>query len=138
MVWPMNWKGEAIGGNGRTQMTAGQRDQYPGKRRLLQLRVLDFGLLVDGDVGVGVFPEGEEILVSGERSDSGGVGIGPLRSSRLQRIGTRNTQMSQGSRPAVPHDAAVVDDLLKLGGCFLALSSCEVCLAANVGGIEAG
>jgi len=26
--------------------------------RLLQLRVLGFGLLVDGDVGVGVFPEG--------------------------------------------------------------------------------
>ena len=27
---------------------------------LLQLRVLDFGLLQDGDVGIGVFPEGEE------------------------------------------------------------------------------
>ena len=30
---------------------------------LLQLRVLGLGLLQDGDVGVGVFPEGEEILV---------------------------------------------------------------------------
>ena len=30
---------------------------------LLQLRVLRLGLLQDGDVGVGVFPEGEEILV---------------------------------------------------------------------------
>src|SRR5438093_12337536 len=29
----------------------------------LQLRVLRLGLLQDGDVGVGVFPEGEEILI---------------------------------------------------------------------------
>jgi len=33
----------------------------------LQLRVLGFGLLQDGDVGVGVFPEGEEVVVGGER-----------------------------------------------------------------------
>src|SRR5215831_743251 len=32
-------------------------------RRLLQLCVLGLGLLKDGDVGVGVFPEGEEVLV---------------------------------------------------------------------------
>jgi len=30
---------------------------------LLQLRVLRFGLLQDGNVGVGVFPEREEIVV---------------------------------------------------------------------------
>jgi hypothetical protein len=30
---------------------------------LLQLRVLRLGLLQDGNVGVGVFPEGEEVLV---------------------------------------------------------------------------
>ena len=34
-------------------------------RELLQLRVLGLGLLQDGDVGVGVFPEGEEILIGG-------------------------------------------------------------------------
>jgi len=31
--------------------------------RLLQLGVFGFGLLQDGDVGVGVFPEGQEVLV---------------------------------------------------------------------------
>jgi len=36
--------------------------------QLLQLRVLGFGLLQDGNVGVGVFPEGEEVFVGGERS----------------------------------------------------------------------
>ena len=31
--------------------------------KLLQLRVLRLGFLQDGDVGVGVFPEGEEVLI---------------------------------------------------------------------------
>jgi|SRR6516162_8583939 hypothetical protein len=34
-------------------------------RILLQLRILRFGLLQDGNVGVGLLPEGEEILISG-------------------------------------------------------------------------
>jgi hypothetical protein len=42
----------------------------------LQLRVLGFGLLQDGDVGVGVFPELEEIFVGGERSLCGDRIIG--------------------------------------------------------------
>jgi hypothetical protein len=32
---------------------------------LQQLRILRFGLLQDGNVGVSVFPEGEEVLVGG-------------------------------------------------------------------------
>jgi len=41
----------------------------------LQLRVLRLGFLQDGDVGVGVFPEGEEIFVGGERPNAGRIGI---------------------------------------------------------------
>ena len=90
------------------------------RKALLQLRVLRFGLLQDGDVGVGVFPEREEILVGGERSDAGGVGVRTLslRGSRLQGVGAGHSQMRQRSRPAVPNDAAVVDDLLELGWCI--------------------
>ena len=40
---------------------------------LPQPRVLGFGLLEDGDVGVGIFPEREEVFVSGERPDAGSV-----------------------------------------------------------------
>ena len=36
-------------------------------KQLLQLHVLRLGLLQDGDVGVGVFPEGEEILIGSFR-----------------------------------------------------------------------
>ena len=43
---------------------------------LLQFRVLSLSFLQDGDVRVGVFPEGEEILVSGECPDAGGIGRG--------------------------------------------------------------
>jgi hypothetical protein len=39
----------------------------------LQLRVLGLGFLQDGNVGVGVFPEGEEIFVGGECPDAGEV-----------------------------------------------------------------
>jgi hypothetical protein len=40
----------------------------------LQLRVLGFRFLQDGDVEVSVFPEGEEILVGGKCPDAGGIG----------------------------------------------------------------
>ena len=33
--------------------------------QLLQLRVVRLGFFQDGDVGVGVFPEGEEVLIGG-------------------------------------------------------------------------
>ena len=37
-----------------------------GPQRSLQLHVLRFGFLKNGDARVGVFPEGEEIFVGGE------------------------------------------------------------------------
>jgi hypothetical protein len=58
-------------------------------RRLLQLGVLRFGFLQDGDVGVGVFPQREEILIYkdagvtlrkrilNDSSPSGNRGLGP-------------------------------------------------------------
>jgi hypothetical protein len=72
---------------------------------LLQFRVLGFGFLQDGDVGIGVPPECEEVFVGGKRPDAGSIGISTLRSSCLQRIRTRDAQMRQGSCPAVPHNA---------------------------------
>src|SRR5438552_234520 len=57
---------------------------------LLQLPVLGFGLLKDGDVGVGIFPEREEIFVSGECADAGGIGIRSLRWRRPSSLGFRH------------------------------------------------
>jgi hypothetical protein len=38
----------------------------------MHLRILGFGLPVDGDVGVGVFPEGEEVFARVSRNRSRG------------------------------------------------------------------
>ena len=46
--------------------------------------------------------------------------------------------MRQRSRPAVPDDPAVVENLLKFGGGSTALSGCQVCLSAYIDRIEAG
>jgi hypothetical protein len=106
-------------------------------RPSLQLRVLRLGFFQDRNVGVGVFPEGKEFL-AGERPDAGGVGIRSLRVLRLQGMRTSHTEMCQGSCPAVPDDAAVIDDLLELGRCRTALSGCKVCLPSYIRRTKAG
>jgi hypothetical protein len=49
--------------------------------RLFEIRIFRLGLLKDGYVGIGDLPKREEIFVSGERPDSGGIGIRSLRGS---------------------------------------------------------
>jgi hypothetical protein len=44
-----------------------QTGPWGHESELLQLRVLRLGLLQDGDVGVGIFPEGKKVLVGSER-----------------------------------------------------------------------
>jgi len=44
----------------------------PEEREIARTHVLGFRLLQDGDVGVGVFPEGEKVVVGGARLDLGG------------------------------------------------------------------
>jgi hypothetical protein len=48
--------------------------RYVNARASLQLRILRLGFFQDGDVGFGVFPEGEEVFVGGECSDAGSIG----------------------------------------------------------------
>jgi hypothetical protein len=52
---------------------------------LLQLRVLRFGLLQDGDVGIGVFSKCEEVLVGGPS----------LRTIALEGVGAGQTETGQ-------------------------------------------
>src|SRR5271156_432134 len=105
---------------------------------LLQLRVLRLGLLQDGDIGIRVFPEDEEILIRGKRPYPGSIGNCALRSSCLQSIRASHSQMRQRSRPTVPDNSAMIENLLKLGSGSAALSGCQVCLSAYVHMVEAG
>jgi hypothetical protein len=47
-------------------------------------------------------------------ADTGGIGIGSVRGLRLERVGAGDAQMREGSRPAVPYETAVVEDLLEV------------------------
>jgi hypothetical protein len=79
-----------------------------GRKSLLQLRVLSFGLLQNGDVGIGVFPEGEEIFVGGFRL--GGIA--------RHRIGATDLKMRECSDEFVYYNPTMVEDFLELGsGC---------------------
>src|SRR5215469_17336947 len=109
-----------------------------GPASLLQLCVLRLGFFQDGYVWIGVFPKREKVLVRGQSSDAGGIGIRALRCSSLQRVCPGQAEMRQRAGPTVPHDAAVVKNLLECcRGCG-ALSSVQICLTVNVGGIETG
>jgi hypothetical protein len=104
----------------------------------LQLRVLGLGLLKNGDIGIRVLPQRQKIPVGCERPDAGSIGIRALRTSRLQRIGTSHAQMRQRSRPAIPDNTAVIENLVKFGGSSNALSRRQACLSPRVRWIETG
>ena len=49
------------------------RSEEAGRCPLLQLRVFGLGLLPDGNLGIGVFPEVGEIIAGGEHQDAIGI-----------------------------------------------------------------
>src|SRR5208283_5517580 len=85
-----------------------------------QLHVLRLGLLQDRDVGVGVFPQGEKVLVGSFR----------LGSVALQGVGATKAKMCQRTDGFVHHDSTMVEDFLKLGGGFATLMHGQIGLTA--------
>ena len=79
--------------------------------QLLQLGILRFSLLQDGDIGIGIFPEGEEILIS--RARSGQV--------MRKRAGPTQAEMSQRNQREVYDQAGVIENPLKFRGGSLAI-----------------
>ena len=113
---------------------AAERQSLRRCAQLLQFCVFRLSLFQDGDVRVGVFPEGKEVFVRGKGANAGGVAIrwralfaldgrGDRPHTSLQRIRTRHAEERQRARPTVPHYAAMVENLLELGGGLRALSS---------------
>src|SRR5215831_18471949 len=90
----------------------GREARWPTTRPLLKPCVLRLGLLVDGDVNICVFPEGEEVLI-------GGTSLGFVA---FQKVGAREPQ--------------VVDNLLELRRGFLPLVCQQVGLPAKINGIQ--
>jgi hypothetical protein len=79
----------------------------------LQLRVLRFGLLQDGDFGVGVFPEGDEIVVGCASFRADAVGLRTLQGLCLKRVGATETEMRQSADQSVQYNAGMVEELLE-------------------------
>jgi hypothetical protein len=94
----------------------------------LQLRVLRLGFLQDGDVGVGVFPEGEEVLI-------GGAGLGGVT---LQVVSAGKAESGEGIEWRIREHGAMVEHFLKFSGGCAALSELKVGLSAHIGRVEEG
>ena len=76
----------------------------------MQRRVLGVGLLEDGNVGVGVFPESEKILVTGPRF--GGVSG--------YRVGATETQVCQRADRLIQDNPRMVENLLEFSSTAVA------------------
>src|SRR5579862_6311021 len=91
-------------------------------RHLLEFCVLGFGLLQDGNVRVGVFPQREEILIRRAR-------LGLIAGNC---VGPPQLQMRQRSNNGIEHNTGMIQNLLKLGSSFIALVQKQVGPAAPV------
>src|ERR1019366_10352785 len=69
-----------------------------GFSQLLQLRVFRLGLLQDGHVGIGVFPESKEIPIGRAGLIAGGRVFG-----RVERVSASQPQAGQRAPLKVPH-----------------------------------
>src|SRR5260370_42496001 len=94
---------------------------------LLQLGVFGLGGDEDGDVGVGVFPQRQKILI-------GRLGLGGVA---LQGISAGNAEIRECSDGFVEHNPAMAEDFLELGGGFAALIDLQIRFPAYIDWIEA-
>src|SRR5438309_12017122 len=78
---------------------------------LLQLRILRLGFLQDRDVGVGIFPEGEEVLV--RRACSSHIA--------LHTVSAGKSQASKSAEGKVQHDSTMGNNFLELATGQLAI-----------------
>jgi hypothetical protein len=89
-------------------------------------RVFRLRLFQDGDVGVSIFPQGEEVLIGG--FCFGGVA--------LHGIGSTQLEMSQYADGIADHDPGVIENFLKFPGGFSALARGQIRLPTRIDGIE--
>ncbi len=78
----------------------------PRVTSLLQFFGFGFGFAEDGDVGVGILPEGEEILI-------GGAGLGGIAG---EGFGASDTNVRESAGRTILHEPAVIDNFLKFRG----------------------
>jgi hypothetical protein len=91
---------------------------------LSQLGVLGRRGDEDGNIRVGVFPEGQEIVI-------GSPGFDDISD---EHVSTREAEMSEHANLGIQDDAGMIEDFLKLGGCGGAVVQMQVYQPTNVCG----
>jgi hypothetical protein len=91
-----------------------------------ELSVLGFGLLVDGDIGVGVLPLIQEVFV--------GLPCGGFITHHF--LGAGKLEPGQGSSDMSVGDTGIVEQRLELRGGRPAIAQIEIRETANVGGVH--
>src|SRR5258706_10698032 len=94
----------------------------------LQFGELSPGLLQNGNLCIGVFPEDEENLI-------GGLGLGGVA---LESVGASETELRQFPDDRQRRDTLMVQHGFELGGSLAAFSQLKVGHAAKVVGEEGG
>jgi hypothetical protein len=84
-------------------------------------------LLEDGDIGISVFPKGQEFTV-------GGAGFDCVS---LHRVGATELEMRQCAYRVAEQDPTVIENFLELDSGFLTLLCGQIGLATHVGREEA-
>src|SRR6516164_6615456 len=92
------------------------------KSPLLEFGEFGPGSLENRDIGVGVLPEGEKVLVR----------LPSLVVVSKQRVGPAQLQMRERTHGIVDHYAAMVENALEFGCGLCALPRCEISFAAQV------
>src|SRR5438445_4655826 len=110
---------------------AGMLGPTPGKGQsptlevsewLLQFRVVRLGLLQDWDVGVGIFPECQEILIRA-------FCFGHIA---VNRVGSSKLKMRERTQRKIQNDTAMIEEFLEFGSGRGAVVGHELGLAAQV------
>src|SRR5258708_6406171 len=96
--------------------------------KLLEICILGFGSNEDGNVGVGVFPEREEILIG----RLGFVGVA------LHGIGPADLEMRECTDWFVHDNSAMVEDFLELCCCFATLICSKIGFSAYINRVQIG
>src|SRR5579863_6723608 len=91
---------------------------------LLQLRILRLGFLQDGNIGVGVVPEGEEILVG--RAGGGDVS--------LEDASACQAEMGEGRCRRVSRHCSVIEEVLEFPRSLGAVPGLQIGYASDING----
>src|SRR6516162_8898336 len=112
-IQPSGWARGFSAGHSLSQLA--ERSSLHGKR-LSQPSVLGLCLFQSGDIGVGVFPDCEEVFVHG-------TGLGSVA---LQRVGASQSEAGERSPRKSGNEPGMINELLEFSRCPVTVVQCQI------------